>query len=65
MRENEEFITVRDHKRGFPHRVLCRFLNPSETNIGKISKVLLDKTNSTVLSSTKIKKWKSISSVIT
>ena len=54
MQENEAFITIKDHKEGFPHRVSCRLLNPSKTNIGKISKVLLDKITSAILSDTKI-----------
>ena len=65
MQENETFITIEDHKEGFPHRVSCRLLNHLKTNIGKISKVLLDKINSAVISSTKINQWKNTSSVIT
>ena len=26
--ENEAFITIKDHKEGFPHCVLCRLLKP-------------------------------------
>ena len=65
MQENEAFITIKDNKEGFHQRVSCRLLNPSKTNIGKISKVLLDKINSAVLSDTKINQWKSTSSAIT
>ena len=64
MQQNEAFITTKDHKEGFPHHVSCRLLNPSENNIGRISKVLLDKINLAVLSSTKINQWKNTSSVI-
>ena len=64
MQQNEAFITTKDHKEGFPHHVSCRLLNTSENNIGRISKVLLDKINSAVLSSTKINQWKNTSSVI-
>ena len=63
MQENEAFIIIKDDKEGF--HVSCRLLNPSKTNIGKISKVLLDKISSTILSSTKINQWKNTSSVIT
>ena len=65
MQENEASITIEDHKEGFPHRVSFRLLNRLKTNIRKFSKVLLDKINSAVLSSTKINQWKNISSVIT
>ena len=65
MQENEAFITIKEHKEGFPHCILCRLLNPSNTNIGKISKRLLDKINSAILSGTKINQWKNTSSIIT
>ena len=65
MQENEAFITIKNHKEVFPHHVSCRLLNSSQSNIGKMSKVLLDKINSTVLSSTKINHWKNTSFVIT
>ena len=41
MQENETFITIKDHKEGFPLCLSCRLLNPSKTNIGKISKILI------------------------
>ena len=53
MQQNEESITIIDHKKGFSHRVWCSLLNPSKTNLGKISKVLLKKINSVVLSAPK------------
>ena len=65
MQENKTFITIKDHKEGFPHHVSCRLSNPSKTNIGKISKVLLDKINSAVLSGTKINQLINASSLIT
>ena len=64
IQENEAFITIKDHKEGFPHHVSCRLLNPSKINIEKISKVLLDQIMSAVLSSTKIEQWRTTSSVI-
>ena len=64
IQENEAFITIKDHKEGFSHHVSCRLLNLSKTNIRKIIKVLLDKINSAVLSSTKINKWKNTSSLL-
>ena len=65
MQGNEAFITIKDHNEEFPHRVSFRLLNPSKTNIGKISKVLLDKSNPAILSGTKINQCKNTSSVIT
>ena len=42
MQETEAFITIKDHKEGFPHSLSCRLINPSKTDIGKISKCILD-----------------------
>ena len=63
IQETEAFVTIKDQKEGFSHHVSCRLLNLSKTNIRKI-KVLLDKINSAVLSSTKINKWKNRSSLL-
>ena len=40
--ETEAHITIKDHKEGFPHEMSFRLLNPSESDIGKISKNILD-----------------------
>ena len=45
MQATEAFITVKDKKQGFPHTLWCRLVNPSKSDIGKISKSILDKIN--------------------
>ena len=45
MQESESYITVKDHKKDFPHKISCRLINPSKSDIGKISKHILDKIN--------------------
>ena len=37
------FITIKDHKPNFPGHIECRLINPSKTEIGKISKAILEK----------------------
>ena len=64
MPENEAFITIKDLKEGFSYHVFSLLLNPSKSNIGKTSEVLLDQIHSAVLSRTKINQWKNTSSVI-
>ena len=64
MTENEAFITIKDHKEGFSYHVFSTLLNPSKSNIGKTSEVLLDQLHSAVPSRTKINQWKNTSSVI-
>ena len=56
MEETEAYITVKDHKEGFPHKLSFRLINPSESDIGKISKKLLDKINEILLLNTNVKK---------
>ena len=65
MQENEAFITLKDHKEGFPHRLSFRLINPTKSEIGKISKTLLDKINVSIKSTTKVNQWKNTSDVLT
>ena len=55
LQETEACITVKDHKDEFPNKTPCRLINPSKTSIGKISKIILDKVNKRVVTSTKIR----------
>ena len=64
MQETEAFITVKDHKEGFPHTLSFRLINPSKSDIGKISKSILDKINKAIVSTTSVNHWKNTSDVI-
>ena len=39
------YITIKDHKPDFPTNIKCRLINPTKSNIGKISKQILDRIN--------------------
>ena len=54
LQETEAFISVKDHKEGFPNSPSFRLINPSKSEIGKISKHILDKINKSLLSNTKV-----------
>ena len=41
--EARAFITLKDHKENFENAPKCRLINPAKTNIGKISKQILQK----------------------
>ena len=43
MYENESYITIKDHKEHFPNKISFRLVNPSKSDIEKISKSILDK----------------------
>ena len=47
--ENEPYVTIKDHKEGFPGKLSCRLINLSRTDIGKISKQILDRFNNIIL----------------
>ena len=57
--ESEAFLSFKDHKPNFPMRKEVRLLNPSKSNIGKISKKFLDRINTDLRQKTKFNQWKS------
>ena len=59
----QAYITIKDYKEYFANKVSCRMIYPSKSSTGKISKVILDKINNTVLSRTLVNQWKDPSSV--
>ena len=64
MQESECYITIKDHKADFPNKLSCRLINPSKSDIGKVSKQILDKINSNIRASTEINQWQNSKSVI-
>ena len=65
MQETEVFLTIRDHKEGFPHTLSFRLIDLSKSDIEKISKSLLDTINENILKQTNVSQWKNMSQVIT
>ena len=59
LQEGEGFISYKDHKDNFPARKEVRLLNPSKTNIGAISKRIIDKINVELRQKTGLNQWKS------
>ena len=64
MLEAEAYITIKDHKKGFPNDPLFRLIHPSKSDIGRISKNILDKINPRVIQETKVNQWKNTNAVI-
>ena len=62
--EDEAFITIKDHKDGFPGRVECRLINPAKDHIGVISKSILDRINTHLRKSTNSNQWLNTNSAI-
>ena len=64
VQESQCYITVKDHKEDFPHKISCRMINPSKSDIGKISKIIPDKINSNAVSSVQVNQWKKSQAVV-
>ena len=64
LAKKEAFITLKDHKPTFQDHPTCCLINPSKSEIGIISKQILDEINSSIINSTQINQWKNTSSVL-
>ena len=58
------FINIKDHKEKFETEKKCRLINPAKSQIGKISKQLLQKINQEVRENTGLKQWQSTEDVL-
>ena len=45
------FMSLKDHKPNFMSSHPCRLINPCKSELGKISKIILEKTNDTLIKS--------------
>ena len=62
--EKQPFITLKDHKDNFTNHPTCRLINPTKSEIGKISKTLLTGINKKVTRETSVKLWRSTGDVL-
>ena len=62
--ENNCFITLKDHKENFGNNPTTRLINPAKNELGRISKVILEKINTQLRTSLNLNQWKSTSNVI-
>ena len=58
MQDSECYITVKDPREDFPQKIPCRLINPSKSDIGKLSKIIFDKINGDALSSVQVNQRK-------
>ena len=64
LAEKQAFITLKDHKDNFQNHPTCRLINPTKSEIGKISKTILTNINKQITKETKVNLWRSTSEVI-
>ena len=48
------FVTFKDHKENFTNAPQCRLINPAKSEIGKVSKKILDEINCDVRTKLKL-----------
>ena len=51
------FITIKDHKPNFLNNVKCHLVKPAKSQIGIVSKQLLDNINCTIRSKKHLNQW--------
>ena len=61
--KQQAFITLKDHKENFVNHPTCRLINPAKSELGKVSKQILDNINSKIRKTTKLNQWKNTSDV--
>ena len=62
--EKPAFITIKDHKENLENNMKCRLINPTKTEIGRVSKYILDRINTDIRSKCKLNQWKNTKDVI-
>ena len=64
MAETTAFLTLKDHKPDLENHPKCRLINPAKSDVGKISKFILDTVNSKIRKQTGVNQWRSSSDTI-
>ena len=62
--ENNCFIILKDHKENFQNNPTFRLINPAKNELGKTSKVILDRINKNTRENLQLNQWKNTSTAI-
>ena len=62
--ESTAYITIKDHKEDFMNKPKCRLINPAKSQIGNVSKQLLEKLNTDIRESSGLQQWRSTADVL-
>ena len=62
---SQAFILLKDHKPNFETDLPCRLINPAKSDIGRVSKVILEQTTAIIRSNTPVNQWRSTGEVTT
>ena len=64
QRTKYPIVLQKDHKPNFANKPTCRLINPTKSEIGRISKKILDRINIKITTASKFNHWKNTASVI-
>ena len=64
MNETPAFISLKDHKPDFENNPKCRLINPAKSNLGKVSKSILDNINNRIRIQTQVNQWRTSTDAI-
>ena len=64
MAKAEAFITLKDHKDNFQNNLSCRLINPAKSEMGRVSKCILDRINCELKQQLDVVLWKNSAAVI-
>ena len=64
MAKREAFITVKDHTENFEKSSKFKLINPAKSELGKVSKVILNDINSKIRTANGFNQWTDSQSVI-
>ena len=64
MAQRRAFITLKDHRENPPKNTNCRLINPAKSNLGRVSKSVLDKISQKLLTATGANQWRNTKAVI-
>lgn len=64
MAKRDSFITLKDHKPNFNNAPTCRLISPTKSEIGKISKQILQRIVKNTAEATKVNLWRNTHSVL-
>ena len=61
---SEAFLSLKDHKEDYKTKPKCRLINPAKSQIGVISKQILQNLNRELREASKLKQWQSTNTVL-
>ena len=62
--QKQAFVTIKDHKHNFEANTKCRLINPTKSEMGRVSKVMLDRINNDIRCKIGVNQWKDTSAVL-